>query len=125
VKRAHLVILLLFLGIILANSLKIVGTIGYYALFTDNFIENFCENKEKPEMQCDGKCVLSKMLVQASDAEQTPVNLDWLKIETVLFVDSLWTLDFLKPTRLELYSTQYSNLYSFSLSQPIIHPPQI
>jgi len=109
----------------LAYSLKIVGTIGYYALFTDNFVENFCENKDKPSLNCNGKCALSKMLNQASETEQAPLNLDWLKSETVLFVPSLAAMVFLKSSHLKSDNFQYFNLYSFKFTQRLIHPPQI
>jgi len=31
-------------------------------VFTENFIENYCENTDQPELECDGKCFLSDML---------------------------------------------------------------
>ncbi|MGB5664731.1 hypothetical protein, partial [Eudoraea sp.] len=90
-KLSSLVISTLFLIIILANSFKIVGTIGYYGLFTQDFIERFCENKDKPELQCDGKCELSKMLLQQTEEDKTPINLELLKNEIVLFFNTINT----------------------------------
>ncbi|NNK19429.1 MAG: hypothetical protein HKP49_09780, partial [Maribacter sp.] len=48
-KKYRFIISLLFLLLTLTGSLKIAGTIGYYALFTEDFVERFCENKERPE----------------------------------------------------------------------------
>lgn len=43
-------------------------------LDVDSFIEQLCENKDKPEMQCDGKCYLTKITNDTSneDSNKTP-----------------------------------------------------
>ena len=114
----------LFVIISLASSLKTASVLSYYALFTDDFVERFCENTARPEMKCDGKCALSKMLLQEAEDEKTPVNIDWLKTETILFVAPLISFDFLQLPQTELNELQYSVLYDFHFSERIIHPPQ-
>ncbi len=113
-----------FVIIALASSLKTASVMSYYALFTDDFVERFCENTARPEMHCDGKCALSKMLLQEAGDDQTPINLDLLKNENVLFVGPLVTFNFLQLPRTELNKLQYSVLYDFYFSKRIIHPPQ-
>jgi len=125
VKKCSLIISILFLVITLANSLKIAGTIGYYALFTEDFIERLCENKDKPELQCDGKCALSKILLQESSDDTPPINLDLLKTETVLFLESSMQIDFSVKTDKSFTINEYANLYCFSLVHKEIHPPQV
>lgn len=98
---------------------------GYYALFTEDFVERFCENKAKPALNCDGKCALSKMLLQEADDERTPINLDWLNHETVLFIDSLLTVEFTQIKKNVLACLEYRNLYDFSFSKRIVHPPSL
>ncbi|MDG4716258.1 hypothetical protein [Winogradskyella marincola] len=39
-----------------------VGNVLYYQLNIDYIIETYCVNKEKPELQCNGKCHLAKQL---------------------------------------------------------------
>ena len=112
-KLSSLLISTFFVLITVASTLKITGTIGYYAIFTDDFVERFCENKERPVLQCDGKCALSKMLLQETDEERIPINLDWLKNETVLFMNSLSSMTFSELPAIELGNLQYSNLYAF------------
>lgn len=97
---------------------------GYYALFTQDFIERFCENKDKPELQCDGKCELSKMLLQQTEEDKTPINLELLKNEIVLFFDTINTTKFLKSTLKNAPLPQYLNLYSFHFEESIINPPR-
>jgi hypothetical protein len=97
---------------------------SYYALFTDDFVERFCENTARPELNCDGKCALSKMLLQEAGDDKTPINLDWLKNETVLFVAPLSTFRFSPLYTTEFNALEYGVLYDFQFSERIIHPPQ-
>ena len=46
-------------------------TYAGYFLNKDFIIENFCINKNKPELECDGKCYLTKQI-----AEQTQKTAD-------------------------------------------------
>ena len=124
-KKYTLVVSILFLVINLTSSLKIAGTIGYYALFTEDFVERFCENKERPELNCDGKCALSKMLLQESSDDTPPINLDLLKTETVLFLESSMAIDFSVKTDKSFTIKEYANLYCFSLVRKEIQPPQV
>lgn len=115
---------MLFLAITMASSLKIAATLGYYALFTQDFIERYCENKEIPELQCDGKCTLSKMLLQKKQEENKPLNLDWLKVETILFLGRVSSIKF---EAFLIYKTNgflHTDLYRFHYIQKIIIPPR-
>lgn len=50
-----------------------------YELNTSYIIEQFCENRDRPELQCNGKCHLSKQL--KADTEQRSeerATVDWL-----------------------------------------------
>ncbi|EAR01834.1 hypothetical protein FB2170_14938 [Maribacter sp. HTCC2170] len=109
----------------LTSSLKIAGTIGYYALFTDDFVERFCENKERPELNCDGKCELSKILLQESNDDTPPINLDFLKTETILFLESRVDYDFSIITENINTINQYTNLYNFHLLEKEFQPPRV
>ncbi|ANH58982.1 hypothetical protein [Dokdonia donghaensis] len=39
-----------------------VGNVLYYELNIDYIVETYCVNKDKPKLQCNGKCYLSKQL---------------------------------------------------------------
>ncbi len=113
-----------FLVVTLTSSLKIAGTFGYYALFTDDFVERFCENKERPELNCDGKCYLAKMLLQESKDDKPPINIDLLKNETVLFLEKSITFDFIGDREFDLANYGYTNHYHFRFLQEEIQPPR-
>lgn len=42
-----------------------------YAINKDYIAEELCENKEKPELQCDGKCHLAKEVKKVSEEKPT------------------------------------------------------
>ena len=62
----------------------------YYSLDREGFIEQLCENKDKPELNCNGKCMLMQMLrAQAEDDEPMPV-IGWEDV-LVFFMERLST----------------------------------
>jgi len=124
-KFANVVIATLYVIITLASSFKIAGTLGYYALFTEDFVERFCENKTRPELQCNGKCTLSKMLLQESKEDKKPINIDFVKNETVLFIGQIVFIEFDGITLSHSDNYNYNNLYYYSFSAPTLHPPRI
>ena len=124
-KKHRLTISILFMVFTLTSSLKIAGTFGYYALFTDDFVERFCENKERPELNCDGKCYLAKMLLQESKDDTPPINIDLLKNETVLFLEKSITFDFIGDRESDLANYGYTNHYHFRFLQEDIQPPRV
>ena len=87
-----------------------------------------CENIEKPELKCNGKCHLMKELSKASEDEK-PINSDKkqnIKQEIeVLFCESI--LNFKHQTHLNFKSTEsYSfnqNFYNSEVLTSIFHPP--
>lgn len=70
----------LFLAfLLLASVLRVPLTYSYYWLDQAGFIEQFCENKDLPELNCDGKCYLSQMLraKAAKEESKTMPVLEW------------------------------------------------
>jgi len=124
VKVSHFTIAVVFGIITLASSLKIAGTMGYYIAFTEDFVERLCENKDKPELNCDGKCELAKMLQQSQDNE-VPIDLGFLKSETVLFLTTFFNVELLTPTFGPFVRLQYANSYCFLFSDRTTRPPQV
>ena len=110
--------------LLLSNSLRTSFVYGWYTLDVDSFIEQLCENKNKPQLQCYGKCYLSKVSAnnEMQDEQKTPV-LEWEQLvfcNTEIILNSqsfqntaskIITCYILKPTQ------------SFSYS--IFHPPQV
>ena len=76
----------LFIVLIMISNLRFSSMYVYYSLDREGFIEQLCENKDKPELNCNGKCMLMQMLnAQAEDDEPMPV-IGWEEV-LVFFID--------------------------------------
>jgi hypothetical protein len=51
-----------------------LGCLAYYGININVIIEQYCVNKERPQLQCDGKCFLAEQLNEASDSNQEDGN---------------------------------------------------
>lgn len=99
------------------------AVLGIYELNKTDFIEQFCENKEEPELKCNGKCHLSKQLVETSQ-ESSQNEAPRLIPEQELFHCEI---DFSIKTPEESNTQKQSGFikaYS-TFIQEIDHPPRI
>lgn len=53
-------------------AFKPLWPVAEYALNYDYISKKLCENEDQPELQCNGKCYLSKKLAAISDEEHNP-----------------------------------------------------
>jgi len=61
--------ILLMFSLLSANLSGLFVYLGFEA--NQNYIvKEFCENRDKPQMHCEGKCYLMKKLKQAQEKEQ-------------------------------------------------------
>lgn len=112
---------------VLSNSLK--TTLVYTWYFTDinSFIEQLCENKEKPDLQCNGKCHLKKVSESQSNEKRTPASIIDLK-EILFFTNAIEENNILNLVDLVNTKKQpfiYSNLYKSLEVSLRDHPPRI
>ena len=114
-------ILLLF-SLLTANCSSLLVFLGFEA--NQNYIaKELCENKDKPEMHCDGKCYLMKKLKQAEEKEKNQSR----AAQKVHFQEALIThktnfnflpqlIKVIKPVELPFALPRHS--------AAIFHPPQ-
>jgi hypothetical protein len=91
-----------------------------YEINKEKITQQFCENKNKPQIHCNGKCHLMKQLKKAEKEENTPLNNLKEKIEFspyVIMDDSVFT--FLK------YSTNIKHSFYYVFNFSLIHPNTI
>lgn len=94
----------------------------------DYIVENLCENKEKPELMCNGKCYVSKELSKNNN-EQTTQNGQKISVHTIDIF--LVTEDFkfinseFKNIHRKSISTFYADFYNSQHQSKIFHPPLI
>lgn len=109
--------------LILLSSLRVSLTYTYYELDPIGFIERLCENKDKPELQCNGKCQLKKVTENNTENKNTPIKFTTLE-EITLFVINELKINFLNSNSIDNRLFDYSNLYVFLCIDQIDRPPQ-
>lgn len=107
--------------------LKPVIPVLEYVLFYDYIANVLCENKEKPALECNGKCYLTKEMAKASDAPENGNDEKQITIETSLVffqeIDADFGLNpFLAIQKSKIPST-YNLSYSHLKTDSIFRPP--
>lgn len=113
--------------IALTLFLKPIFPVLDYVVNYDYITKVLCENKEKPELQCNGKCHLMKELAKESENEKPIQNNKKIASSDfeVLFFQEIISLQFTqgnvhdKAITLDFYDNQYYHLNSSN----VFHPP--
>jgi hypothetical protein len=109
--------------LLLSNNFKIVAVYGWYTLNIDNFIEQLCENKDKPQLECNGKCYLSKIIAETSkEKNPSSVVLEW---EQLIFCQvTVPQESACIPTFKRKSNFRYTLYYNFKNTSKIFNPPR-
>ncbi len=97
-----------------------------YKFDAELFISMFCENKNRPQLHCNGKCKLAKMLKEEKNEEATKV-LKQLQSDVVFCFPQKW-IGFSRQESTvsnEKHLTGYQNLYTFLFMARNYRPPQV
>jgi hypothetical protein len=70
-KSGHYIFGLLLFAIVLVQF-KQLYTVAHFFVHQDELSAAFCENKDKPELKCDGKCHLKKELKKDNEWISNP-----------------------------------------------------
>lgn len=123
-KNYKFIISILFGIIILHNIARIPITYIYYNVDTIGFIEAFCENIDKPELQCNGKCHLKK-ITQSEDKKEKTSNKIIEFNDLLLLQPKATELDFSINIVQNKDSFHYINFYETNFLENCFHPPTI
>ena len=110
--------------LILYNSLRVTFTYAYYELDPVGFIEKLCENKDKPELQCNGKCHLKKVTESIPSEKNEPTQLIDFK-ELLLYTQELHKYNLSFNINTEKAAFNYKNLYAYKGLNDCFRPPQV
>ncbi|AQW95937.1 hypothetical protein [Elizabethkingia anophelis] len=115
--------------IIFTIALRPVLPLLDYALNYDYIVSRLCENRNRPQLDCNGICYLSKELVKVSDSspkqENSKINISgfidaFIVNETFTFKSLLTGITHkVKP------SVYYSDFYDFTSQTRIFRPPLV
>jgi hypothetical protein len=98
-----------------------------YVVNYDYIVKELCENKEKPQLQCNGKCHLKKELAKSAADEQSPADkkqnskqeMEVLFYqETPIFYQKMPVVFTDKNV-----NASYQNFYALTAIQSTFHPP--
>ncbi len=90
-----------------------------YYVNTDYYKEH-CVNKELPQLNCDGKCILAKKIKQQTSKQTDPAVITPISSE---YTSYALTFSFVKndppaDLKLSLYFNRYTHLFEWDIFKP-------
>lgn len=89
-------------------------------------IENYCINKNRPQLHCDGKCYLAQKLKTAQEKEENQSKMTVYKLWLEVFHQATDLSD-TQPVKFAINQKLnyfYSNNYHYSSIFSLLKPPQ-
>lgn len=111
----------------MAKPIYNLGYLAYYQVNMDYIIENYCVNKKKVELKCNGKCHLAKQLQQENNTDENTNN--GLKLFSemfqVVFYQSYnsYHVFSLKTVKSNKTYNFYNKLYNYTFYNSLLRPP--
>ena len=88
-------------------------------------IENFCVNKDKPMLHCDGQCFLAEKLKKAQDQKENQAGGIEFNRDFGIFILQEASISFTPlPSTTLNHGTSYQEAYRVSQLVDIFHPPK-
>ncbi|MFT4753617.1 MAG: hypothetical protein ACI9GM_000504 [Salibacteraceae bacterium] len=95
-----------------------------YELNTAKITEEFCENTDKPELNCHGTCHLKKQIISTDNQNPVESNTQLYINEIQLFSSSSEQNSF-KTTVNQVINTSFiDNNYAYLSNKSLLQPPQ-
>lgn len=114
------------LVILFTHSLTVNVLYALYSFDQDVFIELFCENKEKPELHCDGNCMLSKIDGQHSADQEQIVLFEKLSLQlNYIFELPQYNILNIHLQKVVKSVFNYQDNYKYLYPINIFHPPSL
>lgn len=103
-----------------------VGYVLYYELNIDYIIDTYCINKEKPTLQCNGKCHLMKQLNIDTSTEEDETAFRIAEAFFPLFYQEIDDNEVSSVIEmLQKSPTYYTAVFPENRAVKIDHPPQV
>lgn len=111
---------------LLLNSMVYSVIQGSYELNKAYIIENFCVNKDKPMMNCDGKCYLAEKLKAQKEKQETNSTYKFTADFGVYIpMKSCEMIDISPSTIVLRHISFYIEPFIFQLIREVIKPPKV
>jgi hypothetical protein len=96
-----------------------------YVIYEDYIAEFLCINKDKVELQCNGKCYLMQQLSEQNEEKKQGLPKIMLEEYPIGFVDLMFYNSKKPATVPDQNHFNYSNGYAFLYCAYSFHPPSI
>jgi hypothetical protein len=127
-KAFYKIFLLVMVGMLLSNSLIKGALFVNYLVNQAEITKQFCENKAKPKLNCNGKCHLAKQFAKQDKQEKSTSETQKFKVESVEITAQMnEPITFVYP----IQSISTNNHYAYSEARSdahlveIFHPPTV
>ncbi len=123
----RLLAILLFLSLCNQYTAKL-GIIAWYEINKDYIAKNLCENRDKPQLKCCGKCVLKRQLQKAdennTDTKQLPGSKSEKESIPVFIASAQITYgEFISVKEASVYCDYYHSSTGYDPLVSVFHPP--
>ena len=129
-RSAKQLISLGLLGLMLLKACVIPLLYLDYEIRRDYIVANLCENRNRPKLNCNGKCYLAKKIAEAKKQEERQAESDFLSklfapatdlsfLSGINIEKTEYALSFSKSVKFDYDST----FRSFNHIRDIFHPP--
>lgn len=121
-------IIFLLVGIVMAQSFYNLGVTAYWLTHRAYITATLCENKDKPELQCDGKCYLNKKIAEpvsnaTKEQESKQPNLEKGLELADCHAFSYWELMAKEPNNRSKSVAGQQDMRHTTVAQAVFHPP--
>jgi hypothetical protein len=114
---------ILLISAVLAQSATKLIIFSNYIINVKSITLNFCENKNKPKMKCNGKCHLKKQLQEQDKKEGSSKN-NYKEVNESQLCQDLFNENFSFLTNdIFIPNWHYLDFETNSPFVPIFHPP--
>jgi len=114
--------------IILIPYITTFGVVTDFVINQDYIAKVLCINKERPKLNCDGKCYLAQKLKNTPDQNnnQLPESFKNLKLEILHFYSEVnaFNLNSTKHTSQKTENYFRNKLFPIDYTFKVFHPPQ-
>ncbi len=94
-----------------------------YVVNYEYIAHELCENKDKPELKCNGKCHVAKKISESTNSDNSNKSKSFSEIEILFFQEENFNFKkFIFHTK-SITIFHYENLYFHMSSSDYFHPP--
>ncbi len=122
------IIAIIILISLFSHLLGSIGLTAWYKLNRDYITSRHCENKDKPQLKCNGKCYLKKQLKKLNQNGDAPARSSNNKADgedyPVFVVPDYFALNHTNSVKVAVYFGKAGSRYGFLHERLVYHPPK-